>query len=320
MIDRARRGDASLSASAERDRSSRHAPPEKGRGDQARRLGDVWRWLGLSGDAVGTNSVARRTLLYCYAIGMVGGGGSAAINVITFRHEKPQYGLAGPIVWETSSWISFLLFLWIVWVAFRLAPPWARPRWRLLVHAPAALLYSLAHVGGFIGLRTLAYALVGDRYEFGAFLPSFSYEFAKDAFTYTLFVGLFALIEKLLRRQALIAAPGQTLSFDIRDGAKLTRVRLDQVLAVSAAGNYVEFLLSDRRRLLMRSSLSALESELDARGFLRTHRSWLVNARQMTALRPEGSGDFTVELGNVAAPLSRRFPQALAKLRGGAGL
>ena len=166
-------------------------------------------------------------------------------------------------------------------------------------------------------MRTLAYSLAGDRYEFGAFLPSFSYEFAKDAFTYALFVALFALIEKLLRRQALIAAPGQTLSFDIRDGAKLTRVRLDQVLAVSAAGNYVEFLLSDRRRLLMRSSLSALESELDARGFLRTHRSWLVNARQMTGLRPEGSGDYAVELGSITAPLSRRFPEALAKLRSG---
>ena len=67
---------------------------------------------------------------------------------------------------------------------------------------------------------------------------------------------------------------------------------------------------------LHRSPLSALETELSPRGFLRTHRSWLVNAAQMTALKPEGSGDYTVELGPVAAPLSRRFPEALAKLRG----
>ncbi len=67
----------------------------------------------------------------------------------------------------------------------------------------------------------------------------------------------------------------------------------------------------------MRSPLSALESELAPRGFLRTHRSWLVNAGQMTALKPEGSGDYTVELGSVTAPLSRRFPAALARLRGG---
>ena len=93
-------------------------------------------------------------------------------------------------------------------------------------------------------------------------------------------------------------------------------MRLDQVLAIASAGNYVEFVLKDGRRPLMRSPLSTLESELGSRGFLRTHRSWLVNAGEMTALKPEGSGDYTIELGNLTAPLSRRFPEALAKLRG----
>jgi DNA-binding LytR/AlgR family response regulator len=51
-------------------------------------------------------------------------------------------------------------------------------------------------------------------------------------------------------------------------------------------------------------------------GFVRTHRSWLVNPARVTGLRPEGSGDYAVELGAVEAPLSRRFPQALAALRG----
>ena len=65
----------------------------------------------------------------------------------------------------------------------------------------------------------------------------------------------------------------------------------------------------------MRSPLSALERELAPRGFLRTHRSWLVNAGQVTALKPEGSGDYAVELQSLTVPLSRRFPQSLAKLK-----
>ena len=36
----------------------------------------------------------------------------------------------------------------------------------------------------------------------------------------------------------------------------------------------------------------------------------------MTALKPEGSGDYAVELETLTVPLSRRFPDALAKLRG----
>lgn len=271
----------------------------------------------MSGDLAGTSGVPRRTLLYCGAVGAVTVGVVNAINVITIVHEEPQFGLAAPIVWEATSWFTFVAFLWIAWIAWRLAPLAAWPRWRLLIHVPAALAFSLAHVAGFVGLRKLVYALGGAHYEFGFTASHFLYEFAKDAFGYGSFVASFALVEHLLRQQSLIDAPGQTLTFDIRDGPRLTRVRLDQVLAIASAGNYVEFVLRDGRKLLMRSPLSALENELSPRGFLRTHRSWLVNAGQVTALKPEGSGDYTVELGSLAAPLSRRFPAALARLRGG---
>ena len=85
---------------------------------------------------------------------------------------------------------------------------------------------------------------------------------------------------------------------------------------MSSAGNYVEFWLADGRRPLMRATLAAIEVELEAYGFVRAHRSWLVNGARVTGLEPDGSGDWTVELGEVRAPLSRRFPEALARLRG----
>jgi DNA-binding LytR/AlgR family response regulator len=279
-------------------------------------MGDIWQWLGMSGDALGTSGTLRRTFLYAFAAAATMVAAINALNVITMSHEEPQLGLTAPIVWEASSWLSLILFFWIPWIGYRLAPPLVRPRWKLFVHVPAALLFALAHVTGFIALRKLVYWLAGDHYDFGAFLPHFLYELRKDALGYTLFMAGFAAIEHLLRQQQLIETPGQTLTFDIRDGAKLTRVSLSDILAVASAGNYVEFVLRDGRRLLMRSPLSALEGELGPRGFLRTHRSWLVNAAKMTALKPEGSGDYTVELEGISAPLSRRFPDALAKLRG----
>jgi DNA-binding LytR/AlgR family response regulator len=176
------------------------------------------------------------------------------------------------------------------------------------------VIYALFHVGGFIALRKLAYWALGSRYVFG---ENFFYELPKDVLAYGLFVGGFALVGHLLRQQQLVQIPGQTLTFDIRDGARLTRVRLSDILAITSAGNYVEFLLEDGRRLLMRSPLSAVENDLSGRGFVRTHRSWLVNEAAVTALTPEGSGDYGVTLGSLTAPLSRRFPAALARLRGG---
>jgi hypothetical protein len=286
--------------------------PAKASGDDPRRIGDIWQWLGISGEALGTGGFCRRTW-YAYATTAVFAGVVDLLNVLTIRHDRPRLGLLEPAIWEGSSWLSLLVCFWIAWVFWRLAPLRMWPRW-LLLHIPGALLYSLAHVGGFIALRKLAYWALGSRYVFG---ENYFYELPKDVLAYGLFVAGIALVEHLLRQQQLIQTPVQTLTFDIRDGAKLTRVRLSDILAITSAGNYVEFALQDGRRLLMRSPLSALESDLEGRGFVRTHRSWLVNSARVTALKPEGSGDYEISLGSLDVPLSRRFKAALTKLRNG---
>lgn len=284
-------------------------------GDSPRRIGDIWQGLGLSGALLGTDGIARRTFWYAYAMAAIIVGVICTLNVITLAHDMPHLGLLEPVIWEGSSWVTLMVFFWIIWAAWRIAPWSVRPRWLLLIHIPAAAIFSFAHVGGFIGLRALAYWALGSRYDFGHFWSQFLYELRKDSFGYVMFLAGFALIERLLRQQHPLPAPEQIATFDIRDGARLTRVRLSDILAVTSAGNYVEFLLEDGRRLLMRSPLSAVESDLSDRGFVRTHRSWLVNEAAVTGLTPEGSGDYGVALGGVTAPLSRRFPAALARLR-----
>ena len=267
----------------------------------------------MSGEAAGTSGW--RTFLFSLALAALVIGVVNIIDVMTIHHEHPEYPLAAPIIWEGSSWLTWLASMGIGWAAVRLAPPRGKPRWRLLaIHPVGAVLFSLAHVTGFVLLRKVIYFLAGAVYDFGPFWPHFAYEFGKDAFGYALMIGGFALNEHLLSLSRRAAPDGASL-YTIRDGARITRVVLRDILAVSSAGNYVEFVLRDGRRLLMRSPLSALEAELAPRGFVRVHRSWLVNAMQMTGLKPEGSGDYTVELGELTVPLSRRFPEALAKLR-----
>jgi len=289
--------------------------PAKAFGDASRRIGDVWQWLGLSGDAIGTSGVLRRTLFYSYGVALALVGLICTLNVLSQVHGMPHLGWLEPIIWEGSSWLSFAVVFPLMWIAYRLAPPNIQPRWWLAIHIPGALIWSFAHVMGFLALRKLAYWALGSHYDFGEFWPNILYELRKDSFGYVMFIAGSALIERLLRQQQLIQVPGQSLTFDIRDGAKLTRVRLSEILAITSAGNYVEFALADGRRLLMRSPLSALESDLEGRGFVRTHRSWLVNCARVTALKPEGSGDYEISLGDLDVPLSRRFKAALTKLR-----
>jgi hypothetical protein len=292
------------------------ALPTKDPGDSPHQIGDVWQGLGLNGVFFGTGGSKRQAFRYAYVMAALIVGVINTLNVMSAVHDMPHLKLVEPVIWEGSSWLTVMAFFWIVWLAWRLAPFTVRPRWLLLIHIPAVLIFALAHISGFVGLRVLAYWALGGHYHVGHFWPQFLYELGKDAFGYVMFLLGFALIGHLLRHQQLIQSPGQTLTFDIRDGAKLTRVRLADILAITSAGNYVEFLLQDGRRLLMRIPLSAVEGDLGTRGFVRTHRSWLVNESAVTGLTPEGSGDYGVALGSLTAPLSRRFPAALARLRG----
>lgn len=266
-----------------------------------------------NGEVSGTNARSRMTFLLVLACV---GAATAFINVLTRVHDDPIRGLTEPVIWEGSSLLTLMLFSWIPWLAYHHFSPLAQPRWRLLWHVPAALAFSLCHVIGFILIRKAAYFCIGSRYGFGPFWQNFAYESTKDILAYALIIAGFVIVAVLSSRHARAAPPNRPQTFDIRDGTKLTRVMLDDILAVTSAGNYAEFKLRDGRHLCMRSSLSALEDELTPLGFVRTHRSWLINARAVTALKPEGSGDYSVELSTLSAPLSRRYPNALAALRG----
>lgn len=295
--------------------SASPGPPQKAAWGGTRRIGDVWQRLGTNGSLSGTNGQGWRVFLVTFAIAAVVVGVVNTINVVTRIHEQPRLSLAASITWELTSWITWLGFLWIGWLAFRLGPP-RRPFWRLIVHVPGAILFSLGHVIGFIVLRKIVYAAAGSAYHIGPFWPYFSYEFSKDAFGYLLMIAAFAINERVFELIAQSRVSAEAM-FAIRDGTRIVRVAFADIVAVTSAGNYVEFVLRDGRRPLMRAPLSQIESRLAPNGFVRVHRSWLVNPGRMTSLRPDGSGDYTVELGQLTVPLSRRFPDALARLKSG---
>lgn len=242
------------------------------------------------------------------------------VNVASTLQDHARVGrplaLWEPLVWEYTSGFCAAVLAPMVFAAIRFAPP-ARRRWLrfVLVHALASLLYSALHVGGMFALRAAIYWAVGDRYDDG--LASFPYEYRKDLVSYAIMAAAFWLALRLLQPQPPQRVPADArATFDIRDGARLIRVPVADIVGVASAGNYAEFILADGRKPLMRATLSSLEAQLAPHGLVRTHRSWLVNSGRVAGLEAEGSGDFTVELeGGLKAPLSRRFPAALDRLR-----
>ncbi|WP_233206641.1 LytTR family DNA-binding domain-containing protein [Caulobacter sp. FWC2] len=240
------------------------------------------------------------------------------VNVLTIQHDAPRLGVIRPAIWEVSSALVTMVIFGIP-AAMALWMVRKQPRWWQAVpaHLVAVFAYSVLHVSSFVALRKIGHAvLLHEGYDFGPLSTEFPYEFRKDMVAYGLATIIYWLaLQRSAQGPQRAHTPALPATFDIQDGARLIRVPIADIVAVRSAGNYVEFVLADERRPLMRSSLSAVLDGLSPHGFVRCHKSWLVNSARVTGLKPEGSGDYAVELGALEVPLSRRYPEALAALK-----
>ena len=214
----------------------------------------------------------------------------------------------------TDEYSSGLVVILLFPVLARLAvlqTPWRRPGRFLIVHGLGALGFAVIHVTLFVLVRTMVYGLFGEVYD-GGRLGGFPYEAPRDLITYAVCVGGVWGAMVLFQAPAASSTSPPRALFDIRDNARILRVPIDDILAVRSAGNYVEFLLADGRRPLMRATLAETADQLTPHGLARTHRSWLVNKGRIAQIEPAGSGDFKLTLAEgVEAPLSRRFKGAI---------
>lgn len=252
----------------------------------------------------------------------------AAVIGSSYWIEAGRVGLQIPL-WHivvnelTSIVIVFavtpLVFAW----TSRLDPRrigWPRV---LLGHAAGLAAFGMAHIGGMTLLRLALYPLLGGSYDLGddPLVTGLIYEGRKDALAYAaMAIGAWLLAAALRRPATIVEQPAQTGTpspqsgprrLEIRDGAR--RVWLDpaEILWVEAAGNYVELHLAGRS-WLQRQTLSMLEEQLAGLGFVRIHRSRLVNRHRVRDMTSNDSGDFTVTLddGRQIAG-GRRWREAL---------
>jgi hypothetical protein len=257
-------------------------------------------------------------------------GFTALMNSLSTARDLERYQVAfrrwEPLTWELTSSIATLALLpALVWLVER--RPWStRGRWRTAaLYGLAAIGFGALHVAGMVGLRKVIYAIALGPYRFGSLRTELLYELRKDVVSFFLIVLVLNLLREIERRLAaplLVTAPEgraperaaeRVLT---RDGGRDVELDRAAIVAVRAAGNYVEVFRIGEKPLMLRATLAEVEARLASSGFARVHRSWLVAFAQVQAITPSGSGDLRACLRDGSeAPVSRRYKDAVQHLR-----
>jgi DNA-binding LytR/AlgR family response regulator len=93
-------------------------------------------------------------------------------------------------------------------------------------------------------------------------------------------------------RTGLLAA-GRSARIAIKSKGRILFIDAADVIAVQAKGNYV-LLLSTSSSHTLRESISTMEEKLNLHGFVRIHRSVLVNAALVEEIHPLSTGEYVL--------------------------
>ncbi len=97
-------------------------------------------------------------------------------------------------------------------------------------------------------------------------------------------------------------------SIFIKDKSVLVKVMFADIAYAEAMDNY-SVIFTDTKKYIVPHTLKSLTQLLDPEGFVKTHRSFLVNAKKISAIHPKA-----VQVGTKEIPLSENFRSTIISL------
>jgi hypothetical protein len=206
-------------------------------------------------------------------------------------------------------------------------------RYNLAIHVAMVVPFSILHTSGMAALRLLWFSgIVHVPYSFPLTAHRLQYEFAKDLVTYLMLTTGVVALNFLLQRKVAVPepvpsptsspvpapspespAPVERFAVRQRGGSEIV-VEVADIDWIEASGNYA-ILHVGAETFEIRSSLAKLEGELDAKRFVRVHKSHVVNIARVTEVVPWVGGDWRIRLRDGAeVNLSRRYRQRFEAL------
>jgi hypothetical protein len=247
------------------------------------------------------------------------------LNAMVSVMDHPDFPRWQPWTWEASSGLVMMALIpALVWTSRRWPIRFETWRRNLPLHLGYSVIFSVLHVAGMVALRKLVYALAGQHYAVGRWLPDFRYEYLKDIRSYfwiLVCIGLYRLwVVRFQGEASLLAAPDvgppvepvdQPERFLVRKLGKEFLLCAREIESLQAAGNYVNLRVRGRDYPL-RATMAGIEARLDAQRFVRVHRSYVINLDFLAEIEPLDTGDARLLMRDgMIIPCSRRYRAAL---------
>jgi len=127
------------------------------------------------------------------------------------------------------------------------------------------------------------------------------------------FERFFKAIEKYLRKNEKTSAQIASLTtseevLTIKSNNKFYKIKIDEILYMESQKDYVKFWLKDRE-LTAKYKISDLEAELTSKGFLRIHRSFIINQKQVVSYSATH-----IEVGSYEVPIGAGYRELVFRL------
>jgi len=121
------------------------------------------------------------------------------------------------------------------------------------------------------------------------------------------FERFFKSVERYLRSTNKINAdplsPAENKSIYIKSGNKHVKLQLSDILYVESIKDYIK-IHTRGKQVTAKYKISDLESELSAKGFMRIHRSFIVNIKNITAYTA-----MDIEIGPIELPVGSSYKE-----------
>lgn len=212
------------------------------------------------------------------------------------------------------------LYFLCYYLLFSLIPRWFNPaRWTLarelstllpilLIIATAAYFYRLLLIGH-------EPVIFSDLFYF------WKISLAVALFPFSILIGIKTMKTRYTRVENATHSSETTITIDsLNKKEKSVVLSSNKLIYIKSNGNYIEIVWSEDqaiRKQLLRQSLNGVESQLTAYGFVKVHRSFLVNRNYFEALILEGSSYILkLKADQLQLPVSRSMVKELRDLIG----